>query len=255
MGKQRVLLTGGAGYLAGFIAEAMREHNEVTLMDRVAPVASDPRADLTFIQADVTDYGQVNAACEDRDLVVHTIALVRERFGVSAGIHCDVMVKGTWNVAQACVDQGVARLINISSISAAGSPAVIPSRPEQGGKLTERDLFYGLAKTLGEGVGRAYHDAHGLEVIHLRPGVIAGDGLNPDPTTLAEPLDHWFTYVDPRDVAHAVSQAQQAAIRYGTYNIVAGRADTMFDYSAAEEELGYAPQHNWPDIPEKGFAS
>ena len=61
--------------------------------------------------------------------------------------------------------------------------------------------------------------------------------MNPDPTTLAEPLDHWFTYVDPRDVAHAVSQAQQAAIRYGTYNIVAGRADTMFDYSAAEEEL------------------
>ncbi len=254
MGKKRVLITGGSGYLAGFIATAMRDRCQVTLMDRIAPTASDPRADLPFVQADVTDYDQVNSACQDQDMVVHLIALVRERFGVPAGVHCDVMVKGTWHVAQACVEQGIGRLINISSISAAGRPAVVPSRPEEGGAFASGDLFYSLAKSLGENIGRAYHDAHGLEVIHLRPGVIAGDGLNTGPTAPPEPMDHWFCYVDPRDVAHAVVQAENTAVRYGTYNIVAGRGDGTFDWSGAAEGLGYSPQRNWPELPEKGVS-
>ena len=254
MSKRRALITGGAGYLAGFIAAALRESLDVTLMDRVAPPESDPRADLEFVQADVTDYEQVNAACKYQDLVVHLIALVRERFGLPAGVHCDVMVKGTWHVAQACVEQGVRRLVNISSISAVGRPAGIPSRPEKGGNFAEGDLFYGLAKALGESIGKAYHDAHGLDVIHLRPGVIAGDGLNPDPTAPPEPMDHWFVYVDPRDVANAVVLAEKTEVRYGTYNIVAGRADGVYDWTGAAADLGYSPQHNWPEIPEKGVS-
>ena len=206
------------------------------------------------MQADVTVYDQVKSACKDQDLVVHLIALVRERFGMPAAVHCDVMVKGTWHVAQACVEQGVKRLVNISSITAAGRPAAVPSRPEAGGTFADGDLFYALAKALGETIGKAYHDAHGLGVIHLRPGVIAGDGLNPDPKAPAERTDRWFVYVDPRDVAHAVVQAEKSAVRYGTYNIVAGRSDSLFDWSAAAEDLGYSPQYNWPDIPQKGIS-
>jgi len=256
MSKRRVLITGGAGYLAGFVADALREFCQVTLMDRIAPPDADRRADRPFVRADVTAYDQVKAACKDQHLVVHLIALVRQRFGMPAGLHCDVMVKGTWHVAQACVEQGVRRLINISSVSAAGRPLAedIPSRPEVGGPFAEGDLSYALAKSLGESIGRAYHEAHGLEVIHLRPGVIAGDGLNPGPTAPSEPLDHWFVYVDPRDVAHAVVQAVKSTLCYGTYHIVAGRADGMFDWSSAAADLGYSPQHNWPEIPQKGVA-
>ena len=254
MSKQMVLITGASGYLAGFIVGALRESCELTLMDRVAPADSDPRADLSFIQADVSDYEQVQAACKGQDLVVHLVALVRERFGLPADVYCDVMVKGTWHVAQACVTQRVKRLINISSIVALGwpTPDGIPSRPEVGGRFADGDLFYALSKALGETIGKAYHQAHGLEVIHLRPGVIAGDGLNQGPKPPTEPTDHWFIYVDPRDVAHAVVQAQKAPIGYGTYNIVAGRSDGMFDWSSAAEDLGYSPQHNWPEIPEGG---
>lgn len=254
MSNRRVLITGGAGYLAGFIVDALRDTCELTLLDRVPPPDSDPRADLPFVKADITCYDQVQAACKGQDLVIHLIALVRDRFGVPADVYCDVMVKGTWHVAQACVEQGIKRLINISSIVALGWPAPedIPSRPEAGGKFVDGDLFYALSKGLGEAVGKAYHEAYGLEVIHLRPGVIAGDGLNKGPQLPSEPTDHWFLYVDPRDVAQAVALAEKAAISYGTYNIVAGRADGMFDWSGAARDLGYSPQHNWPEIPERG---
>ena len=40
MSKKRVLITGGAGYLAGFVAAALRPFCQVTLMDRLAPLAS-----------------------------------------------------------------------------------------------------------------------------------------------------------------------------------------------------------------------
>ena len=254
MSKRRVLITGGSGYLAGFVVAALRESCEVTLMDRVRPERDDPRADLAFIEADINDYDEVEAACKGQDVVIHLIALVRERFGAAADVYCDVMVKGTWHVAQACVAQGVGRLINVSSIIALGwpGPDEIPSRPEVGGKFRDGDLFYSLAKTLGETIGKAYHEAHGLEVIHLRPGAVAGDGLNKGPVPPTEPTDHWFTYVDPRDVGHGVAQAVKAEVSYGTYNIVAGRVDGVFDWSAAAEDLGYAPQYNWPEIPEKG---
>ena len=91
MSKKRVLITGGAGYLADFVAAALRQFCQVTLMDRIAPPAADRRADLPFVRADVTAYDQVKAACKDQHLVVHLIALVRQRFGMPTGLHCDVM--------------------------------------------------------------------------------------------------------------------------------------------------------------------
>ncbi len=113
------------------------------------------------------------------------------------------------------------------------------------------DLFYCLSKRLGEDIGSAYHQAHKLSVIHLRPGVIAGDGANPGPGRPPETQRPWFVYVDPRDVAQAVELALEAQdIDYGCYNIVAGRSDSVFDWSAAARDLGYRPEFNWPEIAE-----
>jgi hypothetical protein len=46
----------------------------------------------------------------------------------------------------------------------------------------------------------------------------------------------------------------KSTLRYGTYHIVAGCSDGMFDWSSAAEDLGYSPQHNWPEIPQKGVS-
>ena len=112
------------------------------------------------------------------------------------------------------------------------------------------DLYYALAKYLGEQIGAAYHQAHGLDVIHVRPGVIAGDGQNPGPAAPDVVTGPWFVYVDPRDVAQCVARALETeTVRYGAYNAVAGRADSRFAWKQAEDDLGYSPAHNWPEIP------
>ena len=153
---------------------------------------------------------------------------------------------------------GVQRLVNISSISAC-SPLPGDELPYRVGapfRFNPGGLHYALAKYLGEQVGEAYYQAHGLSVIHLRPGVIAGDGLNPGPKApasldQARPTEPWFVYVDPRDVAQAVELAIETQdVMYGSYNVVAGREDSQFDWKQTAQELGYRPEHNWHEIPE-----
>ncbi|RKU12098.1 hypothetical protein C6501_11340 [Candidatus Poribacteria bacterium] len=249
MAIEKVLITGAAGYLAQFIIERLHSKYQLTLTDIV-----EPNIDFdgtTFIKADVTNAYEFEAACAEQDAVVHLVALVRERHGKPISLFADVMVKGTWNVAEACVKQGVQKLVNISSISACppASGSKLPYQVDDPFQFGAGDLYYALAKHLGEQIGLAYHQAHGLKVIHIRPGVIAGDGLNPGPSAPDVVTDPWFVYVDPRDVAQCVERAiETEKITYGAYNAVAGRSDSRFDWKQAEKELGYSPEHNWDEI-------
>ncbi len=250
---KKVLITGASGYLGGFVVERLRQRYELTLAD-IKPPWWD-HGDLRFVPMDVTDYAQVEAACEGQDGVVHLVAYVRDRFDKAAGQMCDVMVKGTWHVAEACVRKGVGRLVNVSSVIACGSMPTCdePYRVTDPPQFREGDFFYCLSKHLGEQVCFAYHQAHGLNVLSLRPGVIAGDGLNPGPEQYENPGRPWFIYVDPHDVAQAVDLAVAAEhVSFGCYNIVATRRDSLFDWSEAERDLGYRAEYTWPEIPETG---
>ena len=247
---EKILITGASGYLAQFIIDRLHGTYELTLADIVEP--DNMPTNTTFIKADVTNSAEIEAACAEQDAVVHLVALVRGRSDKPLSLFADVMVKGTWNVAEACVRQGVKKLVNISSISTC-PPAPSAKLPYEVGddfQFGPGDLYYALSKYLGERIGAAYHQAHGLDVIHVRPGVIAGDGQNPGPAAPDVVTDPWFVYVDPRDVAQCVACAiETETVKYGAYNAVAGRADSRFAWQQAKDDLGYSPEHNWPDIP------
>lgn len=251
MSIQKILITGAAGYLAQFVIARLHNDYQLTLSDIVKP--SREYKETTFIHADVTNLTEIETACSGQDAVIHLVALVRERHGKPNSLFADVMVKGTWNVAEACVRQGVQKLVNISSISAE-PPATDTKLPYKVGdkfQFGQGDLNYSLAKHLGEQIGLAYHQAHGLKVIHIRPGVIAGDGHNPGPSLPAVVNKPWFVYVDPRDVAQCVTRAiENEKVNHGVYNAVAGRSDSRFDWKKSKEELGYSPEYNWEEIPE-----
>ena len=250
---EKILITGAAGYLAQFIIERLHTTYQLTLTDIVEP-SQHELAEMPFIKADITNADEIEAACAGQDAVVHLVALVRERHGKPLSLYADVMVKGTWNVAEACVRHGVQKLVNISSISACppAPDAKLPYKVNDAFRFGAGDLYYSLSKHIGEQIGLAYHQAHGLNVIHVRPGVIAGDGHNPGPTAPEVVTTPWFVYVEPRDVAQCVARAiETETVRYGAYNAVAGRTDSRFDWQQAEKEIGYAPEHNWPEIPEQ----
>ena len=247
-----VLITGAAGYLAGFVIARLQPHHRLTLFDVVAPASprSRPGRDRT-IAGDIRVFEQVLKACAGQDVVVHLVALVRERFDKPHDRFADIMVKGTWNVAEACAKLGVSKLVNVSSVVAAGSPRATDRayRVGEPARFRAADLYYSLAKHLGERIGAAYHDAHGLRVINIRPGMIAGDGLNADPARPWDAAARWFTHVHPKDAAQAVALAvENQDVEHGTFQVVAGRDDGVFDWTDAVDGLGYRPLHNWPRL-------
>jgi nucleoside-diphosphate-sugar epimerase len=252
MPLERVLITGASGNLAPFIIEHLHAKYQLTLTSRSVP--NREYHDCHFVQADLTDYDQVVNCVVGHDAVIHLAAVLNNRLELPASVFADGMVKGTWHIAEACVGHGVRRVVNMSSILACGRPEDLskPYRMDDPSSFSKHDLLYPLAKNLAERVLDAYHDAYGLSVIHLRPGVIASDPRYPPPAPPAElkAKQYWFRHVDPRDIAQAVEQALTTQLRYGCYHLIAGRMDAMFDWTSAARELGYQPVHNWPDIPD-----
>jgi hypothetical protein len=86
---------------------------------------------------------------KDCDAAVHSGGpIVRGRENCSLEAYCDVMVKGTWNVAQACATQKCSGWSTFppSSRTVGHRHKVRVSREREGGSSAKVDLFYSLAK-------------------------------------------------------------------------------------------------------------
>lgn len=247
-----VAVTGASGYVGQFVVKALAPHRTVRIVD-----IAEPRYphEAEFVRADVRELSQLHSAFEGAEAVVHMAALVRDRTSRPLRDFADIMVLGTWNALEAAVDTGVRRFVSISSIIATGHPlSDVPTLPIRAADpphfspldLPEANLRYSLGKLLGEQLAHAYRAAHGLDIVVVRPGVVAGDGVNGEPRRPENHPPYWFMYVHPEDLAHGIARAvltAEAPAR--VYNIVAGRVDSLYDWEPARRELDYAPTHNW----------
>lgn len=250
-----VAVTGASGFVGRFVVDALRPHHDVKLIDIIPPNHS---TDLEFVRTDIREIQEVERAFAGVTHVVHMAAIVRDRAKRPLRDFADVFVLGTWNVFEAAVRNEVKRIVNVSSIIATGqpeiNPASLPTRAVDPPHFSAADipnanLTYSLGKYLGEQIASAYSAAHGIESVVIRPGVVAGDGMNGQPSRPQEPEPYWFMYVHPADLAQAIAKAVLAeSTPTGVYNIVAGRTDSRYDWEPARVELGYKPTNNWNEL-------
>jgi nucleoside-diphosphate-sugar epimerase len=119
---KRVLITGGTGFVGGWLAERLQTESSV----QVVALARHPEkgrwlADqgVEIISGDVTDPGSLENAVAGCDIVFHTAAWVSEK-GTQSQINA-VNVTGTKNVIRAAKVAGVKRFIHLSSCAVYGS--------------------------------------------------------------------------------------------------------------------------------------
>jgi UDP-N-acetylglucosamine 4,6-dehydratase len=158
----RVLITGGSGFLGRALAYRLRDHEEVVLAARNREQLS-RAAELTgcgAIPLDVASAASVRDVFHELrpDVVVHAAASKHVDTGERHPMECfDVNVAGTQAVARAAVEVGVRAVVGISTDKAAA-----PQR-----------TIYGLSKSAMERLFAAMHGRGPTAFTTVRLGNIA----------------------------------------------------------------------------------
>ena len=147
-----MLVTGGAGFIGSHLVDRMLAFGyRVTILDDLSTGLRENVADgAILVVGDVAEHETVGRVFADAafDAVFHTAgqaSIFRSFERPERDLRTNV--QGTLNVVQACVDHGVARLVNASSMTTYGEPATIPT-PEW--EPCVPISFYGVTKYAAE---------------------------------------------------------------------------------------------------------
>lgn len=168
MSKQRVLVTGGSGFLGiNLIRYLLKKGYDITSLDIADFDYADVKDSVTTIKGDIRDKKILKEAVKGADLVVHCAAALPL---YKAEDIYSIDIDGTRNVLEAAKKQGIKRVIHISSTAVYGIETKNPTSEDD-------ELVgigpYGIAKIESEKVAEQYREK-GMVVPILRPKSFIG---------------------------------------------------------------------------------
>lgn len=174
MKNWRVLITGGAGLIGSHIADQLadRDVREIVILDNFVRGRREnlayaiARGRVTIVEGDICDRKAVSEVMQGIDVVFHQAAIRITQCAEDPRLALEVLVDGTFNVAEEAAKAKVRRLVAASSASVYGMADDFPTHElhHPYGNRT----FYGAAKTFNEGLLRSFHDMYGLSYVALR---------------------------------------------------------------------------------------
>ncbi|MGB1367890.1 MAG: NAD-dependent epimerase/dehydratase family protein, partial [Candidatus Puniceispirillaceae bacterium] len=226
---KKIVLTGAAGRLGGYLRKPLAAKCETLVSTDIAPLTDPLIKGESFVQADLADYAKMAEIIKGADMVVHFGGHPDEK-PFEDILHANII--GCYNIWQAAHEAGVRRIVYASSIHAVGlhpkTTAInihTPHRP---------DSYYGLAKCFAEDMAKLYWDKKGLEAVCLRILSCAN-------VTNSRALGSWLSY---DDLIHLVERAVDTpttgfAVIYGVSNNDRSPVD-----NSGASFLGYRPRDN-----------
>ena len=175
----KVLLTGASGFLGSYILRLLLNKGyEVRAIRRnTSPMAmlQDISDKVEWIEGDVTDLPFLEEAIKDIDFVYHAAAAVsfnskdKEKMMLVNGI-------GTENIVNVCLDNGVKKLLHVSSIAALGRKENVTEIDENAQwENSPLNSDYAISKFKAEcEVWRGIQE--GLNAVIINPTLIMGAG-------------------------------------------------------------------------------
>ena len=173
-GKKFVVI-GGAGLIGSHTVDQLLKEDvrEVIIYDNfvrgtnenISEALKDPRVKIFEIGGDICQTDILNKALKDADGVFHFAALWLLQCHDFPRSAFNVNIQGTFNVLEACVKQGVKRLVYSSSASVYGDAIREPMDEEH---PFDSQNFYGATKIAGEAMARAYYHRYKLSYVGLR---------------------------------------------------------------------------------------
>lgn len=245
MPPQRVLVTGGSGYLGRLVVSRFVAAGIPTVsVDLRQPAAH--RDGVVEVPGDLRDLDLAALLREHATTaVVHLAAIVEPPRGMSGSELESIEVGGTQAVLDACVAAGVPHLTVLSSGAAYGYT------PRNDGRALDEDtptpgspdFAYSRHKAMVEGLVARTRRLHPeLGILLLRPGTILGASTHNQITALfrrpvilglRESVTP-FVFVWDEDVAEIIASGVERAVT-GTFNVAGDGVMTLADIAAAEK--------------------
>ncbi|HMK20347.1 MAG TPA: NAD-dependent epimerase/dehydratase family protein [Chitinophagaceae bacterium] len=176
----KVLVTGGTGFIGayiikelvekGYAVRAIRRSNKLPFF-----ISTDILNKVEWVSGDVLDVISLNEAMQDVDAVIHSAAVVSFDKRDRAQMY-NTNVDGTANVVNLSLENGIKKLVHISSISALGRTATGEKVDEEKKWLNSKlNSHYGISKNKAEmevwrGMGE------GLDAVIINPSTVLGFG-------------------------------------------------------------------------------
>ena len=191
----QILVTGGAGFIGGHLAERfLQDGHEVIVLDNLDPfydvqlkehtidtcerIADGGDGSYRFVEGDIRNESLVSDLVADADFVFHQAG----RAGVRSSVenprqYNDVNVDGTLNVLDATRAGSVERVVVASSSSVYGKPQYLPYDEQH---PTTPVSPYGVSKLAAERYVCAYSDVYDLNAVALRYFTVYGPRMRPN---------------------------------------------------------------------------
>lgn len=170
----KLLITGGGGFLGGWLARRMLARGwSVRVLDcnadrsAVEPIVGAATPEIEWLVGDVASRGDVAKATEGCDGVAHLAALLTPACRADPIRGVNVNLIGTINVFEAAKGHNIRRITYASSAGVFG--------PDDGAIPFPMTL-YGAFKLACEGCARAYWADDGVASVGFRPLVVYGPG-------------------------------------------------------------------------------
>lgn len=178
--KNKILVTGGAGFIGSHLVDCLTEKgNRIIVFDNLSSGKIGfienhlENPDFTLIKGDLLDHKAIERACKDIDLVFHVAANPDVRLGASdTKIHFDQNILATYNLLEAMRKNSVKKVAFISTSTIYGEAHIMPT-PENYGPLLPISL-YGASKLACEALITSYSHTFDMQAWIFRFANIVG---------------------------------------------------------------------------------
>lgn len=172
---EKVLVTGAAGFIGSHLVEELvHQGYEVRAFVRYNSRGSwgwledlPSLEGIEVYQGDIRDYDRVKGAVRGVDLVFHLAALIGIPYSyLSPLAYIKTNIEGTYNVLQAALEEGVKKVLHISTSEVYGTAQYVPIDEHH---PLQAQSPYAASKIAADHLAMSYYRSFGLPVAVARP--------------------------------------------------------------------------------------
>ncbi|MFC2105532.1 SDR family NAD(P)-dependent oxidoreductase [Candidatus Bipolaricaulota bacterium] len=176
-GRGKYLVTGAGGFIGSHLVEelvklgakvrALAHYNSRNDWGAIELLPKEVRQELEVIVGDVQDPFAIRKSVQGCDIVFHLAALIAIPYSyIAPESYVNTNVKGTLNVLQACLDDGVEKVVHTSTSEAYGTAKYTPIDEKH---LLQGQSPYSASKIAADKIAESYYLSFGLPVTTIRP--------------------------------------------------------------------------------------